>query len=127
MLRDFAQVRARTLDPIPHLSFYQLLTILDRGVRNARFLDELLTNERKDEMNKRITKLWMGTPAVLLAGLAGLANGAAVPDSEQVAKLLSEAKTMAFQLKEDAVAMEGFTRMNVTPWRLTRSKTTSTP
>jgi hypothetical protein len=113
MLRDFAQVRARTLDPIPHLSFYQLLTILDRGVRNARFLDELLTNERKDEMNKRITKLWMGTPAVLLAGLAGLANGAAVPDSEQVAKLLSEAKTMAFQLKEDAVAMEGFTRMNV--------------
>ncbi len=28
-------------------------------------------------------------------------------------KLLSEAKTMAFQLKEDAAAMEGFTRVNV--------------
>lgn len=35
------------------------------------------------------------------------------PDSEQVSKLLSEAKTMAFQLKEDASQMEGFTRMNV--------------
>jgi hypothetical protein len=32
---------------------------------------------------------------------------------EQVSKLLSEAKTMAFQLKEDAAAMEGFNRMNV--------------
>jgi hypothetical protein len=110
MLGDFAQVRAGLLDPIQYLCFYQLLTILDPGVRNARFLDERMTNERKDEMNKRITKLWMGIPAVLLAGLA---NGGAVPDSEQVAKLLSDAKTMAFQLKEDAVAMEGFTRMNV--------------
>ena len=64
-------------------------------------------------MNKRIPKLWMGTPAILLAGWAGAANAAAVPDSEHVAKLLSEAKTMAFQLKEDAVAMEAFTRMNV--------------
>src|SRR5215831_15390065 len=32
---------------------------------------------------------------------------------EKVSKLLSEAKTMAFELKEDAAAMEGFTRMNV--------------
>jgi len=60
-----------------------------------------------------MTTTWMGTSAILLAGLAGSANAAAVPDSEQVAKLLSEAKTMAFQLKEDAVAMEGYTRMNV--------------
>ncbi len=64
-------------------------------------------------MNIRKSKLWMGTPAILLAGWAGSANAAVVPDSEHVAKLLSEAKTMAFQLKEDAVAMEGFTRMNV--------------
>ena len=64
-------------------------------------------------MNQRIPKLWMGAPAILLAGWAGAANAAVVPDSEHVAKLLSEAKTMAFQLKEDAVAMEGFTRMNV--------------
>jgi hypothetical protein len=69
--------------------------------------------ERKGGMNKHVTKLWMGTPAILLAGWAGAANAAAIPDSEHVAKLLSEAKTMAFQLKEDAVAMEGFTRMNV--------------
>jgi len=33
-----------------------------------------------------------------------------VPDSEHVNKLLSEAKTMAFQLKEDAAFMETFTR-----------------
>jgi plasmid replication initiation protein len=64
-------------------------------------------------MNKRILRLWTGTPAVLLAGWAGAANAAVVPDSEHVAKLLSEAKTMAFQIKEDAVAMEGFTRMTV--------------
>jgi hypothetical protein len=55
----------------------------------------------------------MGIPAILLAGWTGPASAAVVPDSEHVAKLLSEAKTMAFQLKEDAVTMEGFTRMNV--------------
>jgi len=64
-------------------------------------------------MNRRIPKLWMGTPVILLAGWANTASAAVVPDSEHVAKLLSEAKTMAFQLKDDAVAMEGFTRMNV--------------
>jgi len=36
-----------------------------------------------------------------------------VADSEHVAKLLSDAKTMAFQLKEDAAAMESFTRVDV--------------
>jgi hypothetical protein len=35
------------------------------------------------------------------------------PDSEQVSKLLSETKTMAFQLKEDSATMESFSRMNV--------------
>jgi hypothetical protein len=35
----------------------------------------------------------MGTPAVLLAGWAGAANAAVVPDSEHVAKLLSEDAT----------------------------------
>src|SRR5439155_1380926 len=40
-------------------------------------------------------------------------DAAVAPDSERVAKLLAEAKTLAFQLKDDAVAMEGFTRMNV--------------
>lgn len=63
--------------------------------------------------------IWMGMPALLLAGfLAGTstmqaAKIAEVPDSEQVSKLLSEAKTMAFQLKEDAATMASFTYMEV--------------
>jgi hypothetical protein len=59
---------------------------------------------------------WMATPGLLLAGflvIPATSNAADAPDSEQVSKLLSEAKTMAFQLKEDAVTMESFTRMNV--------------
>jgi hypothetical protein len=60
-----------------------------------------------------ILKFLVGTPAILLIGWAGAANAAVVPDSDHVAKLLAEAKTLAFQLKDDAVAMEGFTRMNV--------------
>ncbi|MBZ5674757.1 MAG: hypothetical protein LAP61_10965 [Acidobacteriia bacterium] len=63
----------------------------------------------------RRTITW-AAPGLLLAGLLAtpLASKAAeTPDSEQVSKLLSEAKTMAFELKEDAVTMESFTRMNV--------------
>jgi hypothetical protein len=41
-------------------------------------------------------------------------SAAEVPDSEQVSKLVSEAKTMAFQLKEDAESMESFTRSDAT-------------
>jgi len=40
-------------------------------------------------------------------------KAADVPDSAQVTKLLSETKTMAFQLKEDAVTMESFNFNNV--------------
>ncbi|HEY6340636.1 MAG TPA: hypothetical protein VIY49_04015 [Bryobacteraceae bacterium] len=54
---------------------------------------------------------WMGVLALPLGGF--LARAADVPDNEQVTKLLSETKTMAFQLKEDAGVMESFTRMNV--------------
>jgi hypothetical protein len=53
---------------------------------------------------------------LMVAGLLGASATAKTPeapDSEAVTKLLSEAKTMAFQLKEDAATMEGFTRMNV--------------
>jgi hypothetical protein len=66
-------------------------------------------------MNKQRLIAWMGTSALLLAGFLvapSTMNAADAPDSEQVSKLLSEAKTMAFQLKEDAVAMESYTRMN---------------
>ena len=59
---------------------------------------------------------WIAAPGLLLAGFLAIpsaSKAAETPDSEQVSKLLSEAKTMAFELKEDAVAMESFTRMNV--------------
>src|SRR5579863_5972647 len=72
--------------------------------------------ERKDRMNRRISTAWMGASALLLAGLlvpTPAARAGETRDSEQVSKLLSEAKTLAFQVKEDAIAMEGFTRMNV--------------
>jgi len=57
----------------------------------------------------------LGTLTLLAAGFALNAAPKAgdAPDSEQVNKLLSEAKTLAFQLKEDAIIMESFTRMNV--------------
>jgi hypothetical protein len=61
---------------------------------------------------------WMGS-AVLLAGgfmsftSPAIAKAGDVSDSEQVSKLLSEAKTMAYQLKEDAATMESFSRMDV--------------
>jgi len=45
--------------------------------------------------------------------VAVFAAAAAVPDSEQVSKLLSDAKTQAYQLREDASTMESYTRSNV--------------
>jgi len=58
---------------------------------------------------------WVGALALMPVGflIAATTNPVDVPDSEQVSKLLSETKTMAFQLKEDAATMESFTRMNV--------------
>jgi hypothetical protein len=44
---------------------------------------------------------------------AALGRSSGVSDSEQVSKLLSEAKTMAFQLKEDAATMETYSRMDL--------------
>jgi hypothetical protein len=60
---------------------------------------------------KKCAVRWM-TLAGAMAAVC-LAKTAEVPDSERVSKLLSEAKTMAFQLKEDAATMESFTYMNV--------------
>ena len=68
-------------------------------------------------MKKHRSIAWMGTSTLLLAGFLlapSTLNATDVPDSEQVSKLLSEAKTLAFQIKEDAVTMESYTRMNVT-------------
>ena len=58
----------------------------------------------------------IGGLGLLAAGLSvqpALAKAGDFQDSEQVSKLLSEAKTMAFQLKEDAETMESFAWMNV--------------
>ena len=62
-------------------------------------------------MNKSKLFAWAAIAGFLLA--SPTVRAAEVPDSEQVSKLLSEAKTMAYQLKEDAVQMETFTRQNV--------------
>jgi len=70
-------------------------------------------------MSKRKPIAWLGTLALLLAGFLvssptmNAAKAADVPDSEQVSKLLSDTKTMAFQLKEDAATMASFTYMTV--------------
>lgn len=66
-------------------------------------------------MNKHQSTVWMTAAAFIAAGLMTISpamKAAEVPDSEQVSKLLSEAKTMAFQLKEDAETMEAYTRSN---------------
>jgi len=67
-------------------------------------------------MKMHRNKRWAVPLALAAAGflifLPSLKAGE-VPDSERVSKLLSDAKTMAFQLKEDAAMMESFTRINV--------------
>jgi hypothetical protein len=67
-------------------------------------------------MNKHRSMAWIGTPALVVGFLMAspTVKAADVPDSEQVSKLLSEAKTLAFQLKEDAETMESYSRSNVT-------------
>lgn len=58
----------------------------------------------------------LGAAALLLGGLfaapQSLKAGEA-QDSEQISKLLSDVKSTAFQVKEDAVTMESFTHMDV--------------
>ncbi len=64
----------------------------------------------------RKTLAGIATAGLLAAGLVAAAprdNPNTTPDNEQVTKLLAETKTIAFQLKEDAVIMESFNRMNV--------------
>jgi hypothetical protein len=45
-----------------------------------------------------------------------VAKAAGAVESEQVSKLLSDAKMQAFQLKEDAEQLESFTRSTTTDW-----------
>lgn len=67
-------------------------------------------------MNKRNATAWMMPLAFVFAGytvVSPIAQATEAQDSEHVAGLLSEAKTMAYQLKEDAQTMESFNRMSV--------------
>jgi hypothetical protein len=64
-------------------------------------------------MFRRNVVAWMGSSVLLAGGLMAFARGGDVSDSDQVSKLLSETKTMAFQLKDDAATMESFSRMDV--------------
>jgi hypothetical protein len=58
----------------------------------------------------------MGASVLLLGGfLAPGVRAVSVSDSEQVSRLLVEARAQAFQLKEDALEMESFSRANVNP------------
>jgi hypothetical protein len=51
---------------------------------------------------------------LLAAGVITMAVAASeVTDSEQVSKLLSDAKTQAYQLREDAATMDSYSRANV--------------
>jgi len=62
-------------------------------------------------------KILMGSTALALvaAGILAvpLVRAAALPDSEKVSGLLADAKTQAFQLRQDAATMEGYTRSTV--------------
>ena len=67
-------------------------------------------------MDKGKLLTWTGTAVLVISTVIAepvRMRASDVPDSEQVNKLLSEAKTMAFQLREDAVDMERFTRLDV--------------
>jgi len=77
-------------------------------------------DERKGCMSKRsltwISTLLTGgllTALTLVPTVLSAAEAAGAQESEQVSKLLSETRNMAFQLKNDAVTMESFRRMNV--------------
>jgi len=54
------------------------------------------------------------TLALVAAGVVVSLGAMNPPDSEQVSKLLSDAKTQTYQLREDALTMESYSRTNAT-------------
>ncbi len=67
-------------------------------------------------MNKNTIAGSVITLAVATLGFFPVSSAVAaipVPDSEHVNDLLSDAKTMAYRLKEDAGAMESYSRLNL--------------
>jgi len=67
-------------------------------------------------MNRNSRTTWILTLALPVAGFFAISSAiraGGVPDSEQVNRLLSDVKTQAFELKEDAANMEAFSRSNM--------------
>lgn len=64
-------------------------------------------------MNMRKSIGLIASVALVLGGFAFTMSAADKPDSEEVSKMLSDARTMAFQLKDDAQTMATFTGMKV--------------
>lgn len=66
-------------------------------------------------MKARKPIAWVGCLAAVWVGIATAPAiwAAAAPDSGQVNNLLANVKTAALQVKEDTVAMEAYSRMNV--------------
>jgi hypothetical protein len=62
-------------------------------------------------MNKNKSIVWAAVAGFLFASSA--VKAAEAQDSEPVSHMLSDAKTMSYQLKEDAVEMETFTRQTL--------------
>ena len=64
---------------------------------------------KKQQVRSRILTLLVAGAVVMSPALAA----SYVQDSDQVSKLLSDAKTQTFQLREDASTMESYTRSNL--------------
>jgi hypothetical protein len=72
---------------------------------------------------KNSQRLHSLTTAVLAVGclMAPIALRAAIPDSSDVTKLLTDTKAVAFQLNKDSAQMDSFTRSKVT-WKAYQAK-----
>jgi hypothetical protein len=67
-----------------------------------------------NSLSRSLTFL-LGLALVLFAGIAR--SSAATPDSEQITKLLDEARSHALQAEDDAATLESYTRSRVN-WKL---------
>lgn len=67
-------------------------------------------------MNARRLTTWAGAVALLLAGFlgaAGTANATNKSNAEKVSELLTDAKTMAVQVEQDAVTMASYSQLDM--------------
>jgi len=98
---------------IEALHFFVVLQLLLLKRRKTCVARRSIARMAEECFMKPQSTVWMTVAAFIGAAVTVFSpaiKAADVQDSEQVSKLLSEAKTMAFQLKEDAETMESFTR-----------------